>query len=137
MIESRFCPSYYNLTNGYCIKTGNWMEINYNITYTINRCNLLNTIYTNIELNEIDVYINNSIIPLNKDYTGYKEIYFQCWNKGSKILRINIKKTLTRMTWLFGNINLIRSIKFLPGFDSSKVTDMSVMCPSSEIYDFK
>ena len=30
-----------------------------------------------------------------------------------------------------------KSIKFLPGFDSSKVTDMSVMCPSSEIYDFK
>ena len=138
LIDSCYCPSYYNLTNGHCLKTGNWMEINYNITYNRGNCSILNTIYTNIELNEIDVYINNSLIPLYKDYTYYKEIYFQCWDRGSKILRINIKKTLTTMNWLFANLDFIKSIKILPGFDSSKVTDMGFMCTTSTLnYDLK
>ena len=131
MIESCYCPSYYNFTNGNCLKTGNWMEINYNIGYSSQRCSLLNTIFTNIELEEIDVYTNDSKIILSKDYTYYKEIYFQCWEKGAKLLRINIKKTLTTMDWLFANLGNLESIKFLPGFDSSKVTYMGSMFSSS------
>ena len=129
MIESCYCPSYYNLTNGYCLKTGNWIEINYNIRYESTRCSLLNIIHTNLELEEIDVYINNSKIILSKDYyyNNGKEIYFQCWEKGAKILKINIKKTLTTMSWLFRNLGFLESIKFLPGFDSSKVTIMDTM----------
>ena len=57
MIESCYCPSYYNLNNGNCLKTRNWIEIIYNITYTPEKCFLMNTFYSKIELDEIDVYI--------------------------------------------------------------------------------
>ena len=91
MIERCYCPSYYNLTNGYCLKTGNWIEINYNVAYTDNRCSLVNAIDTKIKLEEIDAYLNNTKITLIKDPSYYNEIYFQCWERGAKILRINIK----------------------------------------------
>ena len=134
MIERCYCPSYYNLTNGYCLKTGNWIEINYNVTYTGNRCSLVNAIDTKIKLEEIDAYLNNTKITLIKDPSYYNEIYFQCWERGAKILRINIKKTLTTMSWLFANLGKLESIKFLPGFDSSKVTDMGSMLSHSTKY---
>ena len=46
------------------------------------------------------------------DDSFYKKIYFQCWDKGAKTLRINIKKTLTTMSWLFVNMHLISSNRF-------------------------
>ena len=131
MIENCYSPSYYNLTKGKYLQPENWIEIVYNIVYTNEKCFLLNAFYSKIKLNEIDVYIDNSKIPLYMDDSFYKKIYFQCWDKGAKTLRINIKKTLTTMSWLFVNMHLISSIKFLSGFDSSKVTSMSFMLPSS------
>jgi surface protein len=40
---------------------------------------------------------------------------------------MNIKKTLKTMQGMFVNLKNIKSIKFLPGFDSSQVTNMNLM----------
>ena len=46
---------------------------------------------------------------------------------GIYVVEINIKKTLTTMNGMFRNCYFIYSISFLPGFDTSKVTEMGGM----------
>ena len=90
------------------------------------------TFYTNIELDEIELFIDNSKIPLTKNNSDfYKPIYFQYTKTGLFKLKLNIKKTLTTMSWLFTNSGNIKSFKFLPGFDSSKVIDMELLFASN------
>ena len=55
---------------------------------------------------------------------GYIKHYLDI---GFHNVKINIKKTLTSMAHLFDFCYYIKSVKFLPGFDSSKVTSMREM----------
>ena len=101
------------------------MEMEYNITNSSLKQQLMNTFHTNIELKDIDVYFNNSLVLLTKDFSEWeKPIYFNLDKNGLYKLKINIKTTLYDMSWMFTNLIRIKSIKFLPGFDSSKVTGM-------------
>ena len=52
---------------------------------------------------------------------------------------MNIKKILYSMACMFTNLGRIKSIKFLPGFDSSKVTNLEEMfaCTLIESMDMK
>lgn len=75
-----------------------------------------------INKNEIDVYVNGTLVELlNVDY--YKQYKFT--SNGIYVVEVNIKKSLTRMEWMFDQCYFVYSISFLPGFDSSKVTSMS------------
>ena len=110
------------------IKYNNWIEIEYNITDYTRKSQLMNTLYTKINLNEIDMYINNTYIYLTKDPDPWdKPIFHKFENNGVYKIKMNIKKNLTSMAWMFTNLGHIISISFLPGFDSSKVTSLSYM----------
>ena len=77
-----------------------------------------------INLNEIDMYINDTKIPI----LLYNYHFYYNFNKlGIYKIQINIKKTLYRMKYMFMNIHTLKSIKFMENFDTSKVTDMSYM----------
>lgn len=134
MIEKCSCPIDNKLIDGLCLENNNWIEMEYNITNSSLKQQLMNTLYTNIELKDIDVYINNSLVLLSKDYSTWdKPIFFNFDKNGLYKLKINIKKTLFDMSWMFTNLREIKSIKFLPGFDSSKVTGMDYMFAVTEI----
>ena len=103
----------------------NWMEIEYNVTNYLKKTQLMNTLYTKINLNEIDIYENENLIYLSKDPTAWDKPIFHKFDKnGLHKVKINIKKTLKSMAWMFTNLGNIKSIKFLPGFDSSQVTSI-------------
>ena len=127
LIENCICPLTHKNYKGLCIEKGNWIEIEYNVTNCSTKNQIMNTLYTGIELNEIDMYINNSIVPLTKENDWDKGIFCQFEKNGVYKIKINIKKTLYSMSWMFTNLRKIKSIKFLPGFDSSKVTSMNNM----------
>ena len=134
------CDLDHKMSNNLCLEYENWIEIEYNVTKSKENCQLMNTLYTNIELNQIDLFINNSIIPLTKSSdTWDKPIFFKYEKIGMHKLRLNIKKTLNSMAWMFTNLGYIKSIKFLPGFDSSKVTSMEYMfsCTLIQYIDMK
>ena len=140
MIEKCSCPSDHKLIDGLCLENNNWIEMEYNITNSSLKQQLMNTFHTNIELKDIDVYFNNSLVLLTKDFSEWeKPIYFNLDKNGLYKLKINIKTTLYDMSWMFTNLIRIKSIKFLPGFDSSKVTGMEDMfaCTLIESIDMR
>ena len=59
------------------------------------------------------------------DFKNHNEYQFN--TSGIYVVEINIKKTLTTMNGMFRNCYFIYSISFLPGFDTSKVTEMGGM----------
>ena len=139
-IEACTCPSDHKLINNLCLEYENWIEMEYNVTDYSKPSQIMNTLYTNIELNEIDLYYKDTIVSLTKDSTQWdKPIFYKFDKNGLFKLKINIKKTLTSMAWMFTNLQRIKSIKFLPGFDSSKVTRMDHMfaCSLIEYIDMK
>ena len=140
MIELCTCTQNQKVYEGFCVENGNWIEMEYNVVNPTSNNQLMNTFYTNINLNELDVYLNNSLISLTKDSGQWdKPIYFKVNENGLYTFKINIKKTLYSMEWMFTNLVYIKSIKFLPGFDSSKVTSMEMMfsCTQIEHIDMK
>ena len=140
IIETCTCPSDHRLINNLCLEYENWIEMEYNVTDSSTKSQLMNTLYTNIQLNEIDLYINDSIVSLTKDSSTWdKPIFYKFDKNGLYKIKMNIKKTLNSMAWMFTNLGRIKSIKFLPGFDSSKVTSMEDMfaCTLIESIDMK
>ena len=140
MIEKCSCPSNHKLIDGLCLENNNWIEMEYNITNSSLKQQLMNTFHTNIELKDIDVYFNNSLVLLTKDFSEWeKPIYFNLDKNGLYKLKINIKTTLYDMSLMFASLIWIKSIKFLPGFDSSKVTGMEDMfaCTLIESLDMR
>lgn len=139
-IENCSCPSDHKLIDSLCLDNNNWIEVEYNITDSSSEQQLMNTLYTNIELVDIDAYINNSLILLTKNYSTWdKPIFFHYHKNGLYKIKINIKKTLYDMSWMFTNLRRIKSIKFLPGFDSSNVKRMESIfaCTSIESLDMQ
>ena len=118
------CPSEYNINNGLCIKPGNWIRILMDVDYSWNNglATILYTGDTNIELNELDVYVNGTLVQVTK---SSNRIEYKFNKGGIYVLELNIKIILTSMEWLFSYSDFIYSISFLPGFDSTKVTSMS------------
>ena len=120
---SCICPTYYELTEeNICLKTGNWIEADYYI-HDINYIYDLNLLYNGrnkININDVEAYINNTKIQLSQF-----ECYF-CYDfskSGYYKIKINFKTKLSDMYYLF-SIGSLRKLRFLPGFDSSKVTSM-------------
>ena len=127
-IENCICPSDHRLINDLCLRYENWIEMEYNVTDYNIKSKIMNTLYTNIQLNELDLYINNSIVPITKEFDSWdKSIFYKFEKNGIYTIKMNIKKTLYSMAWMFTNLRGIKSIKFLRGFDSSKVTSMNEM----------
>ena len=118
-ISSCECP-YGNITSDG--NNGNWISLSV-IRYG-EWFELLNLNYIDITPNDIDLYINDKLIPL--DLTSKIISYNFDYGKTDNI-KINIKKTLTSMESLFDYCYIITSVSFLPGFDSSKVTSMRRM----------
>ena len=141
LIENCTCPSGLKYFRGLCVEEGNWLEIEINISDVSRKYQIMDTKYTQIKENEIDVYVNNSIVPLEKleFSTDYLAIYYKFEQTGFYKIKMNIKKTLYSMEWMFTNQYGIKSVKFLPGFDSSKVTNMDYIfaCTSFESIDMK
>ena len=117
------CPAYYELTEEkFCKKTGNWVEAEYYVSklndlYYLNILRLLNN---GLKSDEIEVYMNNIKIQFSF-FDNY--IYYNFSKVGRYKLKINFNTILYDMSSLF-EVNSLIGIKFLPGFDSSKVTDM-------------
>ena len=133
LIEDCSCPKYFKYYNGSCVENNNWIEAEYDVKCKQEPLNLLDTLFINLELNEIEAYINNSIILLEKYSPESSLILYQCENNGLYKVKINIKKTIDSMHWMFANNKQIKTIRFLQGFDSSLITDMSYMFASSSI----
>ena len=130
-IEKCFCPEDHKYYHGLCVEKGNWIEIDYNITdISKNNQIIYSTRYCGLNLNDLEMYYNNSIVPLTLISYG---VYFNFEKKGLFKFKINIKKTLYSMEWMFTNMRYIKNIKFLPGFDSSKVTTMDTMFACTDI----
>ena len=120
---SCICPAYYELTEEkICKKTGNWVEAEYYV-YKINDfyyLKILRLLNNGLKSNEIEVYMNNTKIQFSF-FDNY--IYYNFTKVGRYKLKINFNTILYDMSSLFEVFPLV-GIKFLPGFDSSKVTDM-------------
>ena len=129
---SCICPAYYELTEeNICKKTGNWVEAEYYIT-DIKRLDdlyILKLLNNGLKFNEIEVYMNNTKIPIS--FVGY-HIYYNFAKVGRYKLKINFNTNLYDMSWLFG-VSSLTNIKFLHGFDSSKVTNMRDLFSGSNI----
>ena len=95
IIEMCSCPPDHKLNGNLCLEYENWIEMEYNVIDYSVKSQLMNTIYTNINLNEIDLYINNSIVSLTQDSSTWDKPIFYKFNKnGVYKIRMNIKKTL-------------------------------------------
>ena len=70
------CPKDHRLYGNLCLDYENWIEIEYNVTDSSDKNQLKNTLYTNIKLNEIYLYINNSIVSLTQDLSSWDKIIF-------------------------------------------------------------
>ena len=135
------CPSGLKYFRGLCVDAGNWIELEINIYDASIKNEIISTLYTRIKTNEIDIYINNSFVPLEKlEFSSvYKTILYKFEHNGFYIIKMNIKKTLNTMEWMFTNQQGVKSVKFLPGFDSSKVTNTDFIFATSsfELIDMK
>ena len=130
---SCICPNYYELTkDNICKKTGNWLEAEYYIDTKFNgkdipensihyHFNILYVVRNIFNLNEVEFYLNKTKISLSIEHYY---VYYKFSKSGIYKFLINFKKVLTDMSYLF-NVYTLKRVKFLPGFDSSKVTDMT------------
>ena len=133
-IESCLCPSDYKYVNGLCQKYENWIEVTYdfNLVYG-DDYNLINKMYTGIQLSEIEAYVNDSSIQLQTSNMYGNPICHYFNKKGVYTVKMNIKKTLTSMKYMFDSLFSIKTVKFLKGFDSSQVTTMVGMFDNTNI----
>ncbi len=124
--KSCICP-HTLINDNICQKNENWIEAEYNISdnksvfdfFLLDQGNP-----PNINLNEIDMYINGTKIPIL--LYNYR-FYYNFSQLGIYNIKINIKKELYSMRSLFMNIPTLKKITFLESFDASKVRDMSYM----------
>ena len=70
------------------------------------------------------MFINDTRIPIS--LYNYR-FYYNFTKLGEYKIKINIKKQLYSMRSMFMNIQTLKKITFREGFESSKVTDMSLM----------
>ena len=136
--KSCICP-YTLINDNICQKYENWIEAEYNISDNKSVFDFFlldggNPPYIN--LNEIDMYINDTKIPIS--FYNYR-FYYNFNKLGIYKIKINIKKELYYMDSIFMNIDTLKKITFLESFDASKVRDMSYMfCGCNvEIIDMK
>ena len=139
-IESCICPSGHKvINNSICQKIENWIEIIHNYSTGYLDDHIINVEFADIQINEMDIYINDTLVNVEilNEYSAHPARY--PFKKGIYKIKINIKKVLTSMEWLFTNCYGIKSLSFLPGFDSSKVTSMRLMfsCTHIEYLDMK
>ena len=130
LIQSCECEYGYSIINELCTKPGNWIKVLMDVDYSWNNgyANIFHNMESKIKSNEIDVYINGTLVQVSVD----RYIRYQFDKGGIYSLEINIKKQLTTMSWLFDS-DFIYSVYFLPGFDSSKVTSLEYMFVNSNI----
>ena len=114
-------------------RKGNWIDTIFKITETQYPTRLLCCNKNNLDINDVDVYINGTLVKVNKSSSVDPQLTYKFKKTGIYNIKFNIKKTLTTMTWLFTNNHDIVSVNFLPGFDSSQVTSMEHMFGSSNI----
>lgn len=122
------CPKEYILTNETnCQKNGNWIETEYYISDNKSVFDFLLLDQGNpphINLDDIEMFINDTRIPIS--LYNYR-FYYNFTKLGEYKIKINIKKQLYSMRSMFMNIQTLKKITFREGFESSKVTDMSLM----------
>ena len=110
------------LKDGLCLESGNFIEIEVIVNDCNEKIGIMNIYDTKLELNDIDLYYNNSIIPLLS--IENERVYIKFDKYGTHTILLKIKKTLHTISRMFSNINYVKSTKFLPGFDSSNVYNM-------------
>lgn len=134
-INSCTCP-YGNITSdGLCINNGNWIEIIAKNQGEL--IDIINFYYIGISVDDIDLYINDKLTPFNFEN---KKIKIRYGNYENFNVKLNIKKKLTSMEGLFDWCHSVKSVTFLPGFDSTQVTSMRRMfydAEEIEIIDMK
>ena len=114
-------------------KKGNWIDTIFKITETQYTTSLLGLNGNGLEIDDVDVYINGTLVQFNKSSPIDPQLKYKFNKTGIYNIKFNIKKTLTTMTWLFSNNHNIVSVNFLEGFDSSQVTSMEHMFGASNI----
>ena len=114
-------------------KKGNWIDTIFKITETQYTTSLLGLNGNGLEIDDVDVYINGTLVQVNKSSPIDPQLIYKFNKTGIYNIKFNIKKTLTTMTWLFSNNHNIVSVNFLEGFDSSQVTSMEHMFGASNI----
>lgn len=123
-VRSCDCPDNLRFYNGKCVEYENGVEIIHYAYYTTFPLFLLNDIHLNLENNQLEVYINDTLIDVAKD--GYRYVY-QFKETGIHKITIFMKKKLTSLFFAFANGGgYFKSFRILPNFDSSQVTSMEM-----------
>ena len=126
-IVSCNCPSNYKYSDGICKEYHNWIEIIHDTTYTHFKMFIINNVFLKLKFNEIDIYVNDSLIPLEISDSGNEDFIYQFPETGFHKININIKKKLTTLYYAFTNGGgYFKSFRILPDFDSSQVTSMKM-----------
>ena len=136
------CPSDYKLTNDtICQQYENWIEAEYDISNNRSVSDFVlldqgSIIPREIDLNNVDMYINDTKIPISIYNNGF---YYNFTKLGKYIIKINFKRTLNHMNSFFMNIHTLKKIRFLETFDATKIYGMSNMFNGCyvEIIDMK
>ena len=116
------CPDNLRYSNGECIEYENKVEIIHDTTRNDFANFLLNDNSLNLEDNQIEVYVNDSLIEVGRSGTQF---VYQFQETGPHKVIINMKKKLKSLFFAFTNGGgYFKSFKILPGFDSSQVTSM-------------
>ena len=94
-------------------KKGNWIDTIFKITETQYTTSLLGLNGNGLEIDDVDVYINGTLVQVNKSSPIDPQLKYKFNKTGIYNIKFNIKKTLTTMTSLFSNIHNIVSVNFL------------------------
>ena len=126
-IVSCNCTSNYKYSDGICKEYHNWIEIIHDTLYNDFKMLILNNVFLRLKFNEIDIYVNDSLIPLEISDSGNEDFIYQFQETGFHKININIKKKLTTLYYVFTNGGgYFKSFRILPDFDSSQVTSMKM-----------
>ena len=111
----------------------NWIYTVFKITDISYPVGLLSTFKANLNLTDVDVYINGNLTRVNISNGFDRALTYKFDKRGTYNIKFNIKKTLTSMQWLFSNNHYLVSVSFAKGFDSSQVTSMENMFVATRI----
>ena len=121
-----------NLENSNKI-VNNWIYTVFKITDISYPVGLLSTFKANLNLTDVDIYINGNLTKVNISNGFDRALTYKFDKRGTYNIKFNIKKTLTSMEWLFSNNHYLVSATFAKGFDSSQVTSMENMFVATNI----
>ena len=126
--ECDFC----SIDNGICIKKGNWIRILFEVNNSFNNGygEPMNNFESFVNEKEIEIYYNGTYY---KPTTLTSIIQCQFNKTGIYEVDANIEKTVTTFDSSFEGRYFIISFSFLPGFDSSQVTNMEKMFANSRV----